>query len=89
MPDVRQLVTTAAVAVLAIAGYQAVHDTSPAPAAASSPHASGMLQPFMRFTGSGTTTMRPDQGTDLVLDPRHRRHPRATPRTRPARRCIR
>ena len=63
MPDVRQLVTTAAVAVLAIAGYQALHDTSPAPAAASSPRASGMLQPFMRFTGSGTTTMRPDQGT--------------------------
>ena len=63
MPDVRQLITTAAVAVLAIAGYQAVHDTSPAPAAASSPRASGMLQPFMRFTGSGTTTMRPDQGT--------------------------
>jgi uncharacterized protein YggE len=62
MPDVRQLVTTAAVAVLAIAGYQAVHDTSAAPAA-SSPRASGMLQPFMRFTGSGTTTMRPDQGT--------------------------
>jgi uncharacterized protein YggE len=62
MPDVRQLVTTAAVAVLAIAAYQAVHDTSPAPAA-SSPRASGMLQPFMRFTGSGTTTMRPDQGT--------------------------
>jgi uncharacterized protein len=62
MPDVRQLVTTAAVAVLAIAVYQAVHDTSPAPAA-SSPRASGMLQPFMRFSGSGTTTMRPDQGT--------------------------
>jgi uncharacterized protein YggE len=62
MPDVRQLVTTAAVAVLAIAGYQAVHDTSTAPAA-SSPRASGMLQPFMRFAGSGTTTMRPDQGT--------------------------
>jgi uncharacterized protein YggE len=63
MPDVRQLITTAAVAVLAIAGYQALHDTSTAPAAASSPRASGMLQPFMRFTGSGTTTMRPDQGT--------------------------
>jgi uncharacterized protein len=62
MPDVRQLVTTAAVAVLAIAGYQAVHEPSPAPAA-SSPRASGMLQPFMRFSGSGTTTMRPDQGT--------------------------
>lgn len=62
MPDVRQLVTTAAVAVLAIAGYQALHGASPAPAAAS-PHPSGMLQPFMRFTGSGTTTMRPDRGT--------------------------
>jgi len=63
MPDVRQLITTAAVAVLAIAASQAIHDPSPAPAAASSPRASGMLQPFMRFTGSGTTTMRPDQGT--------------------------
>jgi uncharacterized protein YggE len=62
MPDIRHLVTTAAVAVLAIAGYQALHGTSPAPAAAS-PRASGMLQPFMRFTGSGTTTMRPDRGT--------------------------
>jgi uncharacterized protein len=62
MPDVRQLVTTAAVAVLAIAGYQALHGTSPAPAAASA-RPSGVLQPFMRFTGSGTTTMRPDRGT--------------------------
>ncbi len=63
MPDIRQLVTTAAVAVLAIAGYQAVHDTSTAPAAASSRQASGVLQPFMRFTGSGQITMRPDRGT--------------------------
>jgi uncharacterized protein len=62
MPDVRQLVTTAAVAVLAIAGYQALHGTSTAPAAAS-PHPSGVLQPFMRFTGTGTSTMRPDRGT--------------------------
>jgi hypothetical protein len=62
MPDARQLVTTAAVAVLAIAGYQALHGTSSAPAAAA-PKAGGMLQPFMRFTGSGSVTMRPDQGT--------------------------
>jgi uncharacterized protein YggE len=62
MPDVRQLVTTAAIAVLAIAGYQALHAPSPAPAAAS-PRPSGVLQPYMRFTGSGTTTMRPDRGT--------------------------
>ena len=62
MPDMRQLVTTAAVAVLAIAGYQAVHGTSSAPAAAA-PKAGGILQPFMRFTGSGSVTMRPDQGT--------------------------
>ena len=63
MPDIRQLVTTAAVAVLAIAAYQAVHDTSQAPAAAGPHQPSGMLQPFMRFTGSGQITMRPDQGT--------------------------
>jgi uncharacterized protein len=63
MPDPRQLITTAAVAVLAIAGYQAVHGTSAAPAAASSPQASGVLQPFMRFTGSGQITMQPDRGT--------------------------
>ena len=62
MPDVRQFVTTAAVAVLAIAGYQALHGASQAPAA-SSPRPSGMLQPFMRFTGTGTATMRPDRGT--------------------------
>ncbi len=63
MPDIRQLVTTAAVAVLAIAAYQAVHDTSQAPAAAGPHQPAGMLQPFMRFTGSGQITMRPDQGT--------------------------
>lgn len=63
MPDPRQLVTTAAVAVLAIAGYQAIHGTAPAPAAASSHQASGVLQPFMRFTGSGQVTMLPDRGT--------------------------
>jgi uncharacterized protein len=62
MPDVRQFVTTAAVAVLAIAGYQALHGASQAPAA-SSPRPNGMLQPFMRFTGTGTATMRPDRGT--------------------------
>jgi uncharacterized protein len=64
MPDLRQLVVTAAVAVLAIAAYQAVHGTSPAPAAATGPRpASGVLQPFMRFTGSGKVTMRPDRGS--------------------------
>jgi hypothetical protein len=63
MPDPRQLIVTAAVAVLAIAGYQAVRGTSPAPAAASSHQAGGVLQPFMRFTGSGAITMRPDRGT--------------------------
>jgi uncharacterized protein len=62
MTDARQLVTTAAVAVLAIAGYQAVHDTSRAPAAPASHAASGVLQPFMRFTGGGDITMRPDRG---------------------------
>jgi uncharacterized protein YggE len=63
MTDARQLVTTAAVAVLAIAGYQALHDTSRAPAAPASHAASGVLQPYMRFTGSGDVTMRPDRGT--------------------------
>ena len=62
MPDIRQFVTTAAVAVLAIAGYQALHGAAQAPAA-STPRPSGMLQPFMRFTGTGTATMRPDRGT--------------------------
>jgi uncharacterized protein len=63
MTDARQLVTTAAVAVLAIAGYQAMHDTSRAPAAPASHAANGVLQPYMRFTGSGDVTMRPDRGT--------------------------
>jgi uncharacterized protein YggE len=63
MTDPRQLVTTAAVAVLAIAGYQAVHDTARAPAAPASHPANGVLQPYMRFTGSGNVTMRPDRGT--------------------------
>jgi uncharacterized protein YggE len=62
MTDPRQLVTTAAVAVLAIAGYQALHDTARAPAAPAS-HANGVLQPYMRFTGSGNVAMRPDRGT--------------------------
>jgi uncharacterized protein len=63
MTDPRQLVTTAAVAVLAIAGYQALHGTSRAPAAPAPHTASGVLQPYMRFTGSGDVTMRPDRGT--------------------------
>jgi uncharacterized protein len=63
MTDARQLVTTAAVAVLAIAGYQALHDTARAPAAPTSHPANGVLQPYMRFTGSGNVTMRPDRGT--------------------------
>ena len=63
MPDPRQLVTTAAVAVLAIAGYQALHGTPQAPAASSPRQPSGVLQPFMRFSGSGKVTMRPDRGT--------------------------
>jgi uncharacterized protein YggE len=64
MPDPRQLITTAAVAVLAIAGYQAIHGAAQAPAAASSSRqASGALQPFMRFAGSGNVTMQPDRGT--------------------------
>ena len=64
MPDPRQLVTTGAVCVLAIAGYQALHGTSQAPAAAEpSAKPSGMLQPFMRFSGTGTITVRPDRGT--------------------------
>ena len=63
MTDPRQLVTTAAVAVLAIAGYQALHDTARAPAAPASHAANGVLQPYMRFTGSGDVTMRPDRGT--------------------------
>lgn len=63
MTDPRQLVTTAAVAVLAIAGYQALHDTSRAPAAPAAHAANGVLQPYMRFTGSGDVTMRPDRGT--------------------------
>jgi uncharacterized protein len=62
MPDLRQVVTTAAVCVLAIAGYEAVHGASPAPAAPAQ-HASGVLQPFMRFSGTGTVPVRPDRGT--------------------------
>jgi hypothetical protein len=63
MKDARQLIVTAAVAVLAIAAYQAVHDTSRAPAAAAARTPGGVLQPFMRFTGSGDVTMHPDRGT--------------------------
>ncbi len=63
MPDHRQLAVTAAVAVLAIAAYQAVHGTPAAPAAASPRQGSGVLAPFLRFTGSGKVTMRPDRGT--------------------------
>jgi uncharacterized protein len=62
MPDPRHIAVTAAICVLALAGYQAVHGTSRAPAA-SSPKPSGVLQPFLRFTGSGAVTMRPDRGT--------------------------
>lgn len=63
MTDPRQLVTTAAVAVLAIAGYQALHDTSRAPAAPAARTPGGVLQPYMRFTGSGDIRMHPDRGT--------------------------
>jgi uncharacterized protein YggE len=63
MPDPRQLAVTAAVAVLAIAAYQAVHAPSPAPAAAAPHQAGGVLAPFLRFTGTGKVTMRPDRGT--------------------------
>jgi uncharacterized protein len=63
MPDPRQLAVTAAVAVLAIAAYQAVHGAPAAPAAASPRQTSGMLAPFLRFTGTGKVTMRPDRGT--------------------------
>lgn len=64
MPDPRQLAVSAAVAVLAIAAYQSVHGTPPAPAAATAPdQASGVLAPYLRFTGSGKVTMRPDRGT--------------------------
>jgi len=63
MKDPRQLIITAAVAVLAIAGYQALHDTSRAPAAAATHTPGGVLQPFMRFTGSGNITMHPDRGS--------------------------
>ena len=63
MTDPRQLIMTAAIAVLAIAGYQALHDTSRAPAAPAARTPGGVLQPFMRFTGSGNVTMHPDRGT--------------------------
>jgi uncharacterized protein len=63
MTDPRQLIVTAAVAVLAIAGYQALHDTSRAPAAPAAHTPGGVLQPYMRFTGSGNVTMHPDRGT--------------------------
>jgi uncharacterized protein len=62
MPDPRQLAVTAAVAVLAIAAYQAVHGTSVAPAAAAH-QGSGVLAPYLRFTGTGNVTMRPDRGS--------------------------
>jgi len=63
MTDPRQLVVSAAVAVLAIAGYQALHDTSRAPAAPAARTPGGVLQPYMRFTGTGNVTMHPDRGT--------------------------
>lgn len=63
MPDPRQIVITAAIAVLAIAAYQAVHGTASAPAAAGTRPASGILQPYMRFTGSGKVALQPDRGT--------------------------
>ncbi|HEX3328325.1 MAG TPA: SIMPL domain-containing protein [Gaiellales bacterium] len=63
MPDPRQLIVSAAVAVLAIAGYQALHDTSRAPAAPAARTPGGVLQPYMRFTGTGNVTMHPDRGT--------------------------
>ena len=63
MTDPRQLIVTAAVAVLAIAGYQALHDTSRAPAAPAAHPPGGVLQPYMRFTGSGEVSMHPDRGT--------------------------
>ncbi|HKV66908.1 MAG TPA: SIMPL domain-containing protein [Gaiellales bacterium] len=63
MTDPRQLIVTAAVAVLAIAGYQALHDTSRAPAAPAARTPGGVLQPYMRFTGTGNVTMHPDRGT--------------------------
>ena len=63
MTDPRQLIVTAAVAVLAIAGYQALHDTSRAPAAPAAHTPGGLLQPYMRFTGSGYVSMHPDRGT--------------------------
>jgi uncharacterized protein YggE len=63
MPDPRQLAVTAAVAVLAVAGYQAVRGTTTAPAASGPRQASGVLAPFLRFTGTGKVTLRPDRGT--------------------------
>lgn len=63
MPDPRQIAVTAAIAVLAVAGYQAARGTSPAPAADTPHQTSGMLAPFLRFTGTGKVTIRPDRGT--------------------------
>jgi uncharacterized protein len=63
MPDPRQIAVTAAVAVLAVAAYQAVHGTPNAPASTAPRQSGGVLSPYLRFTGSGKVTMRPDRGT--------------------------
>ncbi|HYX83689.1 MAG TPA: SIMPL domain-containing protein [Gaiellales bacterium] len=64
MSDLRHLVNTAAVAVLVVAAYAAIHDGGGGRALASgAARRSGALQPFMRFSGHGTVTLRPDQAT--------------------------
>jgi uncharacterized protein YggE len=62
MGDLRQMVTTAALCVLVVGGYAALQGGGTARAVTVAPvPTSGALQPFLRFTGSGHVTLRPDR----------------------------
>ena len=63
MGDLRQMVTTAAVCVLVLAGYTATHGSTARAVTGPGVPTSGALQPFLRFTGSGHVKLRPDQAT--------------------------
>jgi uncharacterized protein len=62
--EIRQMVTTAAVCVLVVGVYAALHGGGTAGAAASAPVPTrGALQPFIRLTGTGKAMLRPDRAT--------------------------
>jgi uncharacterized protein len=63
MGDLRQMVTTAAVCVLVLAGYTATHGGTARAVSRPGAPTSGALQPFLRFTGTGHVKLRPDQAT--------------------------